>query len=131
MAARYTSPRFVGREAAFTRLAGALETAADGRATTVLLSAGGGVGATRFLSEAERRLAAADSPYLVLRGRASPDGADAPYAPVIAALRTLFDRLPDDQLAGVLGAGAADPDASCRSWRPGWRPLAPCPTGRQ
>jgi DNA-binding CsgD family transcriptional regulator/tetratricopeptide (TPR) repeat protein len=108
MAARYTSPRFVGREAAFARLAGALETAAEGRATTVLLAAGSGVGASRFLGEAERRLAAAESPYLVLRGGAAPDGADPPYAPVITALRKLFASLPDGHLASVLGAGAAD-----------------------
>jgi DNA-binding CsgD family transcriptional regulator/tetratricopeptide (TPR) repeat protein len=108
MAARYASPRFVGREAAFTRLAGALELAADGRATTVLLAAGAGVGASRFLAEAERRLTAAKSPYLMLRARAAADGSDAPYAPVIAALRALLGSLSDSQVAGVLGAGAAD-----------------------
>ncbi len=108
MVARFTSARFVGREAAFARLAGALETAATGRASTVMLAAGAGLGASRFITEAERRLVGSSSPYLVLRGRASIDGADAPYAPAVQALRTLIGALPAEQLAGVLGAGSGD-----------------------
>ena len=128
MAARFTSARFVGREAAFARLGGALEMAAGGRATTVLVSAGAGLGASRFLAEAHHRLSTAESPFLVLRGRAAGDGADSPYAPVITALRELFGTLPDAQLAGVLGAGAADLVRVLPELRPRLQALGAIPT---
>jgi len=72
MPGRFTSARFVGREAAFGRLAAVLDGAAAGHATTLLVSGGGGVGVSRFLDEAEVRLAALPEPLLVLRGRARP-----------------------------------------------------------
>ena len=51
MPATMNSARFVGRDAAFVRLAPALEAASDGDATTVLLDGPGGVGVTRFVDE--------------------------------------------------------------------------------
>jgi nicotinamidase-related amidase len=51
MPATMDGARFVGRDAAFVRLAPALEAAADGVATTVLLEGPGGVGVSRFVDE--------------------------------------------------------------------------------
>src|SRR5258705_11033542 len=56
MPATMNKARFVGREAAFVRLAPALEAASDGVATTVLLEGLGGVGVSRFVSELCRRV---------------------------------------------------------------------------
>ena len=77
MAARFTSARFIGRERELARLAGALEAAAAGRPSTILLSGSGGLGASRLLDEAERRIAALPEPFTVVRCRARP-GTGAP-----------------------------------------------------
>ena len=62
MPARFSSARFVGRERELARLAGALEAAVDGRSSTLLLAGSGGLGASRLLDEAERRIAALPEP---------------------------------------------------------------------
>ena len=108
MTGRITSARFVGREAGFARLAGALDHAAAGRATTVLVSGSGGVGVSRFIDEAERRLAGLAERIVVVHGRSRPSGTDAPYAPLIRALEPHLRSLPDEDLAAVVGAGAED-----------------------
>ncbi|HEY7591214.1 MAG TPA: AAA family ATPase [Candidatus Limnocylindrales bacterium] len=108
MPARFTSERFVGREGPFARLAAALEAAAEGRASTLLVSGGAGYGVSRFLAEAEHRLAGLATPFAFLRGRSLPAGNDEPYAPVIRAIGPLLRRLPDDRLGRVLATGAED-----------------------
>jgi predicted ATPase len=55
MPPRYTSERFVGRDDAFGRLAARLDDAAQGQASTVLVSGTAGVGVSRFLDEASAR----------------------------------------------------------------------------
>ena len=87
MPAGFTSATFVGRESAFARFAPALEATAAGMPTTVLIEGTGGIGASRFLTEATSRLSALAEPFTVLRGRAVPAGSDEPYAPILRAIR--------------------------------------------
>ncbi|MFL5779233.1 MAG: LuxR C-terminal-related transcriptional regulator [Chloroflexota bacterium] len=108
MPARFTSARFVGREPAFARLSTALEAAAEGHASTLILTGSGGVGLSRFLDEAIRRIADLPEPMAVLRGAAVPAESDEPYAPVVRALRPALAALPDDELASVMGPAAED-----------------------
>ena len=80
MPRRYTSARFVGREAEFARLAAALDGAADGLPTTVLVAADIGLGASRFLDEAWRASAAHGAVHAdPLSGHRRRDGR--PYGP--------------------------------------------------
>ncbi|MEJ7697062.1 MAG: AAA family ATPase [Candidatus Limnocylindrales bacterium] len=103
MSPRYTSARFVGREDAFTRLASVLQSAAVGDAGALLIDGTAGVGVTRFIDEAVRRVGTLREPTLVLRGCASPDDADRPYRPVLQALGPMLAALRDDELARVMG----------------------------
>ncbi len=80
MPARYTSARFVGREDAFARLAAVLQAAASGSSATLLIDGSAGVGSSRFLDEAVRRVGGLHEPMTVLRGGAFGPGTDAPYA---------------------------------------------------
>ena len=108
MPAGFTSAKFVGRESAFARIAPALEAAAAGAPTTVLLEGTGGVGASRFLTEATARLAALAEPFTVLRGRAVPAGTDEPYAPILRAIRPTLLAASDAELVELLGPGIED-----------------------
>jgi DNA-binding CsgD family transcriptional regulator/tetratricopeptide (TPR) repeat protein len=108
MPAGFTSAKFVGRDSAFARLVPALETATTGVLTTVLIDGSGGVGVSRFLTEATKRVAGLDAPFTILRGRALPVGADDPYAAVLHALRPALLALPDDDLVALLGPGLED-----------------------
>jgi DNA-binding CsgD family transcriptional regulator/tetratricopeptide (TPR) repeat protein len=108
MAAGFTSARFVGRDSAFAQLVPALEAVTAGVSTTVLLRGSGGIGVSRFLSEATKRLTALDQPFTILRGRAQPIGMDEPYAAVLRALRPMLHALPDDELVALLGPGLED-----------------------
>jgi DNA-binding CsgD family transcriptional regulator/tetratricopeptide (TPR) repeat protein len=107
MPARYTSARFVGREDAFVRLADALDDAASGRARAILLRAPAGMGVTRFLDEATRRVGGLDSPVTILRAGTEPAATDDPYGPIVRALAPALEALPDDDLARVVGPAAA------------------------
>ena len=108
MPASFTSTRFVGREGPFGRLAAALDATAHGRATSLLVSGGAGYGASRFLAEAELRLATLPEPFAFLRGRALPAGTDEPYAPVLRAIGPLLRDLGDAELGVVLATAAED-----------------------
>ncbi len=108
MPATMNNARFVGREAAFVRLAPALEAASDGVATTVLLEGLGGVGVSRFVSELGRRVAGLDDSFVVVRGRAYRPGSDQPYGAIIRALRPLFLGVDDAELARLAGPAAED-----------------------
>ena len=103
MAATYTSARFVGREDAFARLATVLRSASAGASGTLLVDGTAGVGTSRFIDEAIRRVAGLQEPMVVLRGGAFGPGTDAPYQPLVRALRPVLAELPDDELARVLG----------------------------
>jgi DNA-binding CsgD family transcriptional regulator/tetratricopeptide (TPR) repeat protein len=103
MAATYTSARFVGREDAFAKLAMVLRSASSGAAETLLIDGTAGVGSSRFIDEAIRRVSGLQEPMAVLRGGAFGPGTDAPYQPVVRALRPVLAALSDDELARVLG----------------------------
>src|SRR3954471_20885345 len=103
MPATMNSARFVGRDAAFIRLAPALEAAAGGEATTVLLEGPGGVGVTRFVDELARRVAGLADSFHVVRGRSYRPGADEPYGPVIRAMRRAFETIDAGDLAAIVG----------------------------
>ena len=108
MTVRFTSAQFVGRERELARLAVALDQAAAGRSTTLLIGGSGGLGASRLLSETERRLASLPGSFTVIRGRPTAAQAADPYAPIVAGLDPVLGAIPDKELAAVLGPGAAD-----------------------
>ncbi len=108
MPARFSSARFVGRERELARLADALEAAAAGRSSTLLLAGSGGIGVSRLLDEAERRIAALPEPMAVVRCRSLPGRSGDPYAPVSGAFARLVGGLPDRELARAVGAGAEE-----------------------
>jgi len=103
-----SSVRFVGRDAAFARLAPSLEEAAAGDATTVLVHGAGGIGVSRFVDEAARRLEGLERPFIVLRGRSYRSNADDPYGAIVRALRPAFRTATDDELAHLLGPATED-----------------------
>jgi DNA-binding CsgD family transcriptional regulator/tetratricopeptide (TPR) repeat protein len=103
MPARYTSARFVGREDAFARLATVIRSAAAGDSGTLLIDGTAGVGTSRFIDEAIRRVSGLQEPMAVMRGAVYGPRTDAPYQPVIRALRPTLIALSDDELAAVLG----------------------------
>ena len=108
MPASYTSARFVGREDAFARLATVLQSAAAGASGTLLIDGTAGVGSSRFIDEAIRRVSGLQEPMAVLRGVAFGAGTDAPYQPLVRALRPVLAGLSDDDLARVLGSAPDD-----------------------
>lgn len=107
MPARVTSARFVGREREFGRVAGAFERAAAGSANTVLLTAPGGSGTTRFLDEVVGRVATADRPVHVLRGRAAGP-VDPPWQAVRQALLPALMALGPAELGQTVGPAGGD-----------------------
>ncbi len=136
MTAGFTSARFVGRESAFTRLAPALEAATAGVSTTVLIEGTGGVGVSRFLTEATTRLTALAEPFTVLRGRSVPAGTDEPYAPILQALRPTLAALSDHDLVTLLGPSVEDhlrlmPELHVRLARSGAVPVRPSVTSAE
>jgi DNA-binding CsgD family transcriptional regulator/tetratricopeptide (TPR) repeat protein len=108
MPGRFTSARFVGRERELARLAVALERAAGGRSTTLLVGGSGGLGASRLLTETERRLAALPGSFTVIRGRPTAARSADPYAPIVAGLDPVLAAVPDDELGAILGPGALE-----------------------
>jgi DNA-binding CsgD family transcriptional regulator/tetratricopeptide (TPR) repeat protein len=108
MPAGFTSAKFVGRESAFARLAPALEATAAGLPTTVLVEGTGGIGVSRFLTEATSRVTALADPFTVLRGRAVPARDDEPYAPILRAIRPTLLAASGDELVELLGPGVED-----------------------
>ena len=137
MAARFTSARFVGREDAFTRLASVLQAASAGDAGALLIEGTAGVGATRFIDEAVRRVGALQEPMLVIRGGAYGPGTDRPYGPFIRALRPTLAALSDAELEHVTGTAAVElirllPELAPRlGERPHERPQTTVPERRQ
>ncbi|HEV7810748.1 MAG TPA: AAA family ATPase, partial [Candidatus Limnocylindrales bacterium] len=108
MPATMDSARFVGRDAAFIRLAPALEAAAGGDATAVLIEGPGGVGTSRFVAEVTRRVAGLTEPFVAVRGRAYRPGTDEPYGPIVRALRPILDEADDDEIVRLAGPAVED-----------------------
>src|SRR5881397_3121010 len=106
MAPTYTSARFVGREDAFERLASVLQSAATGAAGALFIDGTAGVGSTRFIDEAIRRVGGLQEPMTILRGGAFGPRTDAPYGAIVRALRPVLRELSDEEAASVLGSAA-------------------------
>ena len=107
MARRVASPRFVGREQELGTLAEALARAEAGTSTAVIVGGESGVGKSRLV--AELAAGAAARGVRVLSGDCVDLGdAELPYAPVVAALRSLARDLEGAELEDVLGPSVAD-----------------------
>jgi DNA-binding CsgD family transcriptional regulator len=117
---RVTSSRFIGRARELAELEAALRDASGGRPSLAFIAGESGVGKTRLLKELERNALAAGA--RVITGECVSLGEDElPYAPIVAALRSLTrDGDPVlDELGPVTRAGLAsllpelaDPNAS-------------------
>ncbi|HEY7618897.1 MAG TPA: AAA family ATPase [Solirubrobacteraceae bacterium] len=88
MATRVTSSRFIGRTRELAELEAALRDASAGRPSLAFIAGESGVGKTRLLKELERNAFAAGA--RVITGDCVSLGEDElPYAPIVAALRSL------------------------------------------
>ncbi|MEK6719407.1 MAG: AAA family ATPase [Chloroflexota bacterium] len=103
MSARHSSPRFVGRERELARIATALERAAGGRTTSLLLTGSAGLGSSRLLDEVERRLALLDAPFQVVRCSLEASLPGEPYGPIVAGFQPALGALDDAALTRVIG----------------------------
>jgi len=97
----------VGRERELGRLGIALERAAAGSLSRVVVTGVTGGGVTTLLSELERRLAG-EPGVVVARGAAVEPLSGHPYAALSAALEHPIGALPDAQLPEVLGPAAGE-----------------------
>src|SRR6476661_3581437 len=85
---RVTSSRFIGRSRELAELEAALADASAGRPSLAFIAGESGVGKTRLLQELERGALAAEA--RVVSGECVSLGDDElPYAPIVAALRSL------------------------------------------
>jgi predicted ATPase/DNA-binding CsgD family transcriptional regulator len=85
---RVTSSRFIGRTRELAELEAALADASDGRPSLAFIAGESGVGKTRLLKELERHALTVEA--RVISGDCVALGEDElPYAPIIAALRSL------------------------------------------
>jgi DNA-binding CsgD family transcriptional regulator/tetratricopeptide (TPR) repeat protein len=100
------SERFVGRDREISRLAVALEAAAAGASRRLLVSGVGGVGVSRLMDEAARRVGRLGEPFSVIRCRAVAGRSAEPYAPIVDGLRPFLASLDDRELGRVVGPGA-------------------------
>jgi DNA-binding CsgD family transcriptional regulator/tetratricopeptide (TPR) repeat protein len=88
VATRVTSSRFIGRSRELAELEAALGDASAGRPSLAFIAGESGVGKTRLLKELERGALAAEA--RVISGECVSLGEDElPYAPIVAALRSL------------------------------------------
>jgi DNA-binding CsgD family transcriptional regulator/tetratricopeptide (TPR) repeat protein len=101
MAGSVSSGRFIGREPELARVAEAIEAAAAGTATTVMVAGSAGIGVSRFLDEALARATAGPNPPLVLRGR-SHGPVDPPWAAVLEALAPALVSRPPAEILGLM-----------------------------
>ena len=85
---RVTSSRFIGRARELAELEAALHDASAGRPSLAFIAGESGVGKTRLLKELERNALAAGARFV--SGDCVSLGEDElPYAPIVAALRSL------------------------------------------
>ena len=102
MAVGRSSPELVGRGPEIATLGAALDEAALGRPSLVLVAGEAGVGKTRLVSEFGS-LARAGGARLLVGNCLDLADATLPYGPIAQALRALLRELPDDEAATVLG----------------------------
>ena len=106
MPARFSSERFVGRERELSHLAVALEGAVSGGSPRLLLSGAGGIGVSRLVTEAVRRVGRLSEPFQVVRCTAVPARAHAAYGPIVEGFSPWLGALDDTLLQAVAGPGA-------------------------
>lgn len=106
MPAKFSSERFVGRERELSHLAVALEAAADGRSPRLLVSGRGGVGVSRLVTEAVRRVGRLSQPFQVVRCTAVPARGRAAYGPIIEGIAPWLESLDDVELRRAVGPSA-------------------------
>ena len=106
MPAKFSSERFVGRERELSHLAVALEAAADGHSPRLLVSGRGGVGVSRLVTEAVRRVGRLSRPFQVVRCTAVPARGRSAFAPIIEGFRPWLESLDDLELRRAVGSGA-------------------------
>ncbi len=109
MSRRISSPTFVGRRPELERLAAALEAAAAGRPSLVLVAGDAGVGKSRLLAELSTR-AAASGARTLLGGCLDLGEGGLPFAPFTEALKALANSLERESDAAMAAAfGSSGP----------------------
>lgn len=98
---------FVGRERELALLGGALQQAADGRSSRVLVSGPAGMGATCLLDELVRRIGTS-SDVTVVRGAALAPTAEEPFAPLVEGLEAALAELSDDRVRRAVDRAGCD-----------------------
>jgi DNA-binding CsgD family transcriptional regulator/tetratricopeptide (TPR) repeat protein len=101
MTATLTSPSFVGRTEELARLGAAVDRAAAGTPTTVLVGGEAGVGKTRLVGELVASARRAGATVLV-GGCVELGGEGMPFAPLIEALRAFVRDLDEPALARLV-----------------------------
>jgi DNA-binding NarL/FixJ family response regulator len=101
VATRVSSPLFIGRQAELKVLTQALDRAASGSASTVLIGGDAGIGKSRLVAEVA--VSATSAGFLVLEGGCVSlgDGGGLPFAPIVEALRRLPTILAQDTTGGL------------------------------
>src|SRR4051794_12523697 len=94
---RVSSSRFVGRSEQLSVLVAALGRAEGGEAAAVLVGGESGVGKTALLARFEEGAEAAGARFLV-GACVHLSGSELPYAPLVAALRTLVREMGEQRL---------------------------------
>jgi ATP/maltotriose-dependent transcriptional regulator MalT len=105
VATRVSSPLFIGRQAELATLTRALDRAANGVASTILIGGDAGIGKSRLVAEIS---AGAAGSFLVLEGGCVSlgDSGGLPFAPIVEALRRLPTMLAADETDGLGGIDA-------------------------
>src|SRR4051794_9671640 len=107
MAHRVSSPTFVGRQHELDQAGAAMARARDGNPSILLVAGEAGVGKTRFVHEFTSR--SVELGGRVLEGGCLQIGSEGlPFGPFVEALRALAYRLPEAELAALLGSGRAE-----------------------
>jgi DNA-binding CsgD family transcriptional regulator len=104
---RVSSPAFVGRGEQLEALGAAVSRAGAGEAGAVFIGGEAGVGKTRLVREFERLPLASGVRFLV-GGCVDVGGSELPYAPLLAALRTLMRETEPHVLEELVGAAGPD-----------------------
>jgi DNA-binding CsgD family transcriptional regulator/tetratricopeptide (TPR) repeat protein len=133
MPPRFVSDRFVGRERELSRLAVALEAAAQGRSPRILLAGDGGIGVSRIVSETIRRVERLEGSFRVVRCRAVPAHSTAAYAPIAEGLGGWLATVDDVELRRIVGPGGEPLARLLPALAPrlGYGPGAPRPHRRE
>lgn len=98
---------FVGRERELAGLAEALQSAAEGEMSRVVLTGPAGIGISCLLDELESRLGRMPG-LIIARGHATEPQAALPFAVLADALEGALAALPDERFGTVVAPGAHD-----------------------